>query len=183
MGVRVMISPWTLVDEKSENFAYMNEHDLFTGSIDGKGHGRFLRAQYQYDPTNPEAARYLWSKWKENYVDLGIRTFWLDPCDEFHDIQDYDQVLFHIGPAREAHSYFVVAHQRNIYQGLLAAGEKEVVTICRNAWAGSQRYGACPAPHDIMSSFDTERVHEGWPQRHDERHPVVELRHRRIHHP
>jgi len=91
---------------------------------------------YQYDPTNPEAAKYLWSKWKQNYVDLGIRTFWLDPCDDVHLLQDYDQVLFHIGPAKECHAWFPVAHQKNIYEGLLAAGEKEVVTICRNAWAG-----------------------------------------------
>ena len=155
MGVRIMISPWTLVDEKSENFAYMKEHGLFTGSIDGKKDTvNFNGPKYQYDPTNPEAARYLWSKWKENYFDIGIRTFWLDPCDEFHDIQEYDQVLFHIGPAKEAHAYFPVAHQKNIYEGLIASGEKEVVTICRNAWAGSQRYGACPAPHDILSSFE-----------------------------
>jgi len=155
MGVRIMISPWILVDEKSENFAYMKEHGLFTGSIGGKKDTvDFFGPKYQYDPTNPEAAKYLWSKWKANYVDLGIRTFWLDPCDEFHEIQDYDQVLFHIGPAREAHAFFVVAHQKNIYEGLLAAGENEVVTICRNAWAGSQRYGACPAPHDILSSFE-----------------------------
>jgi alpha-D-xyloside xylohydrolase len=155
MGVRIMISPWTLVDEKSENFAYMKEHGLFTGSIGGKKDTvEFFGPKYQYDPTNPEAARYLWSKWKANYVDLGIRTFWLDPCDEFHDIQDYDQVLYHIGPALEAHSFFVVAHQKNIYEGLLAAGEREIVNICRNAWAGSQRYGACPAPHDILSSFE-----------------------------
>ena len=155
MGVRIMISPWTLVDEKSENFAYMKEHGLFTGSIGGnKDTVDFQGPKYQYDPTNPEAAKYLWSKWKENYFDIGIRTFWLDPCDEFHEIADYDQVLFHIGPAKEAHAFFPVAHQKNIYEGLLAAGEKEVVTICRNAWAGSQRYGACPAPHDIMSSFE-----------------------------
>ncbi|MEI6513069.1 MAG: TIM-barrel domain-containing protein, partial [bacterium] len=53
-----------------------------------------------------------------------------------------------------AHAFFVVAHQKNIYDGLLSAGEKEVVTICRNSWAGSQRYGASPAAHDIMSSFE-----------------------------
>ncbi|MCY2995609.1 MAG: family 31 glucosidase [Planctomycetota bacterium] len=155
LGVRIMISPWTLVDEKSENFAYMKEHGLFTGSLGGKKDTvNFGGPKYQYDPTNPEAARYLWSKWKANYVDLGIRTFWLDPCDEFHELADYDQVQFHIGPAKEAHAFFPVAHQKNIYEGLLAAGEKEVVTICRNAWAGSQRYGACPAPHDILSSFE-----------------------------
>ena len=155
MGVRIMISPWTLVNEKSENFAYMKEHGLFTGSVDGKKDTvEFGGPVYQYDPTNPEAARYLWSKWKKNYFDIGIRTFWLDPCDEFHGIEDYDQVLFDIGPAKEAHAYFPVAHQKNIFEGLIAAGENKVVTICRNAWAGSQRYGACPAPHDIFSSFE-----------------------------
>lgn len=154
-GVRIMISPWPLVDEKSENFAYMKEHGLFTGSIGGKKDTvEFHGPKYQYDPTNPEAAKYLWSKWKQNYFDIGIRTFWLDPCDEMHEIQDYDQVVFHIGPAQESNAFFVIAHQKNIYEGLLAAGEKEVVTICRNAWAGSQRYGACPAPHDILSSFE-----------------------------
>ena len=155
MGTRIMISPWILVEEASENFAPMKEHGLFTGSIDGtkdtvsfSGPGKYI-----YDPTNPEAAAYLWSKWKENYFDLGIRTFWLDPSDDFHAITDYDQVLYHIGPALEAHCYFPVAHQRNIYEGLHAAGEDEVVTICRSSWAGSQRYGASPAAHDIESSF------------------------------
>ena len=155
-GVRIMISPWTLVDEKSENFAYMKEHGLFTGSIKGEADTvEFANSMsYQYDPTNPESAKYLWSKWKQNYVDIGIKTFWLDPCDEFHSMQDYDKILFHIGPAKECHAWFPVAHQKNIYDGLVAAGEKEVVTICRNAWAGSQRYGACLAPHDINSSFE-----------------------------
>ena len=158
LGYRIMISPWTLVDEKSVNFAYMKEHGLFTGSIGGKK-DTIGAGVYQYDPTNPEAAKYLWSKWKQNYVDLGIRTFWLDPCDDLHEVQDYDQVLFHIGPAKECHAWFPVAHQKNIYEGLLAAGEKEVVTICRNAWAGSQRYGACPAPHDINCSFEDLEIY------------------------
>ena len=47
-----------------------------------------------------------------------------------------------------------MAHQKNIYEGLTTAGEQEVVTICRSSWAGSQRYGAAPAAHDIMSSFE-----------------------------
>ncbi len=155
MGVRIMISPWILVDERSENFAHMKEHGLFTGSIDGeKGTVEMCGTKHQYDPTNPEAAAFLWSKWKENYFDLGIRTFWLDPCDDVHDIADYGQVRYHIGTGTEVHNVFPVAHQKNIYKGLISAGENEVVTICRSSWAGSQRYGASPAPHDIMSSFE-----------------------------
>jgi alpha-D-xyloside xylohydrolase len=71
MGVRIMISPWILVDEQSENFAYMKEKGMFITSIDGtKDTVHFGGSEgenpykYQYDPTNPAAAAYLWSKWK-----------------------------------------------------------------------------------------------------------------------
>ena len=161
MGVRIMISPWILVDQKSENYEEMKKKRMFIGSFDGKKDtvkfggikGENIN-KYQYDPTNPEAAEFLWRKWKENYFDIGIRTFWLDPCDDLHEIVDYDQVSFHIGSAKEVHCFYSVAHQKNIYDGLRAAGENEVVTICRSSWAGSQRYGASPAAHDIMSSFE-----------------------------
>jgi alpha-D-xyloside xylohydrolase len=155
MGTRIMISPWILVSPKSENFQHMKANNMFITSRDGKKDTvNFSGAAYQYDPTNPEAGKFLWSKWKQNYFDLGIRTFWLDPADDFHEIDDYDQILYKIGPATEAHCYYPVAHQKNVYQGLVAAGEKEVVTICRSSWAGSQRYGAAPAHHDILSSFE-----------------------------
>lgn len=62
MGVRVMISPWTLVDEQSDNYLPMKEKGLFTGSVDGKHDMvEFYGPKYQYDPTNPEAAEYLWA--------------------------------------------------------------------------------------------------------------------------
>ncbi len=155
MGVRIMISPWVMVSPESENFQAMKDGNMFTWSKDGKKDTvRFSGTSYQYDPTNPEAAKFLWDKWKKNYFDLGIRTFWLDPSDDFHKIYDYDQILYKIGPATEAHCYYPVAHQKNIYEGLIAAGEKEVVTICRSSWAGSQRYGVAPAHHDILTSFE-----------------------------
>jgi len=155
MGTRIMISPWILVSPKSENFEKMKAAKMFVTSRDGKKDTvQFQGPAHQYDPTNPEAGKFLWSKWKQNYFDLGIRTYWLDPADDFHAINDYDQMLYHVGPATEAHCYYPVAHQKNVYQGLVAAGEKEVVTICRSSWAGSQRWGAAPAHHDILSSFE-----------------------------
>lgn len=160
MGVRAMISPWVLVEEESENFAQMNAEGLFTKDIDDgedwlpwNTQGKMVRTR-QYDPTNPRAGVFLWDRWKKNYFDLGIRTFWLDPCDDLHEIRDYDRVLYHSGPALEAHSYYAVAHQKTIHDALHASGEQEVVTICRSSWAGSQRYGASPAAHDIKSSFE-----------------------------
>ena len=163
MGVRIMISPWTLVDEKSENFR-LHEGAWPVYRLHGReeGHRRVRRPQVPVRPDQPGSRPVPVEQVEAELFDLGIRTFWLDPCDEFHEIADYDQVLFHIGPAKEAHALFPVAHQKNIYEGLHAAGEKEVVTICRNAWAGSQRYGACPAPHDIDSVLRASgRVHEG----------------------
>jgi len=155
MGARVMISPWTLQSHNSKNYKEMKEKGLLTASVgdaydDVDFDGEMCA---QYDPTNPAAADFMWSKWKESYVDRGITTFWLDPCDEFHTIEHYDKALFHIGPAKECHSMFVVAHQKNVFDRLHACGEHEVMNICRNAWVGSWRYGACPAPHDIESSF------------------------------
>ncbi len=155
MGIRVMVSPWTLVAKRSIHYEEMEKSGLFTGSVDGKHDEIPFREDLcrQYDPTNPEAADYLWDKWKTSYVDKGITTFWLDPCDEFHQITEYDTATFAIGKALETHSMFVIAHQKNIYDRLRACGEKEILNIARNAWVGSWRYGVCPAPHDIECSF------------------------------
>lgn len=160
MGVRVMVSPWILVEEKSENFAAMREQGFFIGSLDAEEDwlpwmtdGKHVRAR-QYDPTNPQAAEYLWQRWKQNYFDIGIRTFWLDPCDDLHPIGEFGRTLYHIGPGLASHGYYPVAHQKNIHDALHQSGEHEVVTICRSSWAGSQRYGASPAAHDIKSSFE-----------------------------
>lgn len=158
-GIRIMVSPWILSEQDSVHHEYMKEHGLFTGWV-GEGDGLVDfdgKMADQIDPTNPETVEYQWKQWKESYVDHGITTFWLDPCDEFHRIDEYDKVTFHIGPAKECHSAFVIAHQKNTFEALNRLGEHDVISICRNAWAGSQRWGACPAPHDIMSSFEHMR--------------------------
>ena len=155
MGVRVMASPWILVEPQSENYEEMKRRHMFISSgrgalpepLDG------LQAEH-YDPTNSEAAQFLWNKWKQNYFDLGIHTFWLDPCDPFYAIKDRADLRYRLGRGIEVDSYFPVAHQKNIHDGLNASGESEVVTLCRSAWAGSQRYGAALWSGDIVSSFE-----------------------------
>lgn len=155
MGVRVMISPWVLVEPQSENYEEMKRRHMFITSDRGALPEPFYARQTaHYDPTNPQAAQFLWSKWKHNYFDLGIRTFWLDPCDPFYAIKDRADLRYRLGKGIEVDGYFPVAHQKNIYDGLKASGESEVVTICRSAWAGSQRYGAALWSGDIESSFE-----------------------------
>jgi len=155
MGVRVMISPWVLVEPQSENYEEMKRRHLFVTSDRGARPEPLNGIQAEhYDPTNPEAAQFLWSKWKRNYFDLGIHTFWLDPCDPFFAIKDRADLRYRLGKGIEVDSYFPVAHQKNIYDGLKASRESEVVTLCRSAWAGSQRYGAALWSGDIESSFE-----------------------------
>ena len=168
MGARIMISPWVMMEERSENFAEFRRLGIYVkgpggveawwpgdppGSASEHPADRPRGRTLQYDPTHPDAGPFLWQRWRRNYVDLGIKTFWLDPCDDLSLIADYDKVRYHAGPGVEANCFYPVAHQKNVYDGLRAAGEPEVVTICRSSWAGSQRYGASPAAHDIASSF------------------------------
>lgn len=155
LGVRVMISPWVLVEPQSENFDEMKRRRLLITSDRGALPERLNGHQAEhYDPTNPEAARFLWSKWKQNYFDLGIHTFWLDPCDPLYAIKNRADLRYHLGKGIEVDGYFPIAHQKNIHDGLKAAGESEVVMLCRSAWAGSQRYGAALWSGDIESSFE-----------------------------
>jgi alpha-D-xyloside xylohydrolase len=155
-GIRVMISPWILVEPKSENYEEMKRRHMFVTSDRGLLPEASIPAPQaeQCDPTNPEAAQLLWSKWKQNYFDIGIRTFWLDPCDPFYAIKDRSDLRYRLGKGVEVDGYFPIAHQKNIYDGLKACGEHEIVTLCRSAWAGSQRYGAALWSGDIESSFD-----------------------------
>jgi len=48
-------------------------------------------------------------------------------------------------------------HARGFYEGMLDAGEAEVVLLCRSAWAGSQRYGVAVWSGDIPATFDSLR--------------------------
>ncbi len=156
MGIKLMISPWTLLAPEGENYEWMQKNNAFTFRPDMDNDDPiFFDKQIlrQYDPTNPVAATRIKEAWKRNYVDNGIDIFWLDPCDDFHEIADYDKVFYHIGPGVESHSFYVTQHQKNIYEMLKESGVSEVCNIVRNAWAGSQRYGACLAPHDIESSW------------------------------
>ncbi|GIS63916.1 MAG: hypothetical protein CM1200mP3_01640 [Chloroflexota bacterium] len=78
MGVRIMISPWTLIEDDSENFIPMRDRGLFTRSVNGKKDTVSFRQKdvHQYDPTNPEGPQNISGKsGKKNYFDLGIKHF------------------------------------------------------------------------------------------------------------
>jgi len=91
MGIEVMISVWPTVDHKSENYEEMREKGYLIRADRGHPiamdfHGNIIH----FDPTNPEARKYVWNKIKKNYYDHGIKIFWLDEAEPEYTYYDYD---------------------------------------------------------------------------------------------
>jgi alpha-D-xyloside xylohydrolase len=106
-----------------------------------------------FDPTNPGAREYIFSKAKEHYYDNGIKVFWLDEAEPEFGIYDFDIYRYHLGPALQVSNVYPMMYAKAFYDGLKALGETKILNLVRTAWAGSQRYGALTWSGDIHSSF------------------------------
>ena len=65
---------------------------------------------------------------------------------------DVDNLRYHLGPGLEVANLYPQLHERGFYEGMRSEGETDVITLCRSAWAGSQRYGAAVWSGDIPST-------------------------------
>jgi alpha-D-xyloside xylohydrolase len=110
-----------------------------------------------YDSTNPEARDFIWSRVKRNYYDYGIRTWWLDACEPELVPEAPENLRYHLGPGLETTNIYPMLHARGFYEHMQAQGETEILSLCRSAWAGSQRWGALVWSGDIDSTFDDLR--------------------------
>ncbi|NMB45719.1 MAG: family 31 glucosidase [Firmicutes bacterium] len=158
MGIEVMISVWPTVDHKSENYEEMREKGYLIRADRGHPiamdfHGNTIH----FDPTNPEARKYVWNKIKKNYYDHGIKIFWLDEAEPEYTYYDYDLYRYHLGPVVQVGNIYPVAYAKAFYDGMRAEGQDNIVNLVRCAWAGSQRYGALVWSGDIHSSFKSMR--------------------------
>jgi alpha-D-xyloside xylohydrolase len=165
MGVKLMVSIWPTVNPASENYAEMEDLGLLVGSERGIGvqipiwdrdaSGRALMTFY--DATNPQARAYIWAKVKEGYYKYGIRTWWLDACEPELRPEQPENLRYHLGPGAEVSNIYPMLHAQGFYDGMRAEGEEEILSLCRSAWAGSQRYGALVWSGDIDSTFEDLR--------------------------
>jgi alpha-D-xyloside xylohydrolase len=166
LGIKVMVSVWPNVNPASENYAEMaergllveNEHglDFQLAFWDRDNPGVRIPMTF-YDSTNPEARAFIWSKAKQNYYDYGIRTWWLDACEPELVPEAPENLRYHLGPGLEITNIYPMLHVKGFYEGMQAEGEEEILSLCRSAWAGSQRYGALVWSGDIESTFDALR--------------------------
>jgi alpha-D-xyloside xylohydrolase len=166
MNVRLMVSVWPSVSTLSANYAEMLGQGLLLATDQGPpfhtefpdGGSPVAPPVSFYDPTNPAAREYLWQKLHQGYYGLGIRVFWLDACEPEIRPGHTQNLRFHAGPGPAVANRYPLDHARAIYDGMRAAGEDEIITLCRSAWAGSQRYGAAVWSGDIDVTFETLRA-------------------------
>jgi len=158
MGIEPMVSFWPQVDWRSENYEEMKQENLLVKSANGvdvqmsfHGNNAFV------DPTNPRAREYVWNKCKQNYVDNGITSFWLDEAEPEFVPYDYERYHYHIGPVLQIGNVFPREYERLFYEGLKSTGKDDIVSLSRCAWVGSQRYAALVWSGDIHSTYEDFR--------------------------
>ncbi|MFD5321372.1 TIM-barrel domain-containing protein [Streptomyces sp. NPDC127098] len=163
MGVRLMMSVWPSVTAVSVNFNEMLERGYFVRNERGvevgvlsrdKGVENRTYMQF-YDPTNPAARAYVWERVKRGYHDHGVRVFWLDASEPEMRPAAPDNLLYHAGPGQEVGNLYPRENARMIWEGMREAGEEEILSLNRSAWAGSQRYGAAVWSGDIRADWDS----------------------------
>jgi alpha-D-xyloside xylohydrolase len=164
-GTRLMVSVWPSVSPLSENHWEMDRRGLFIGTEHGpvahsewpdKGIDAFVKVAF-YDATNPRAREYVWSKLRDNYLAHGIELWWADACEPEIKHTHQSNLRYHAGPGPEVGNVYPRENSRMLYEGMLAEGRTEVVTLNRSAWAGSQRYGVVLWSGDVFTTFDDLR--------------------------
>ena len=153
-----MVSIWPAVDFRSENYEEMKQQNMLVKSNSGVDVQMIFHGNNAFmDATNPKTRRYVWEKCKQNYADLGIRTFWLDVAEPEYTSYDFENYRYYSGTVLETGNIYPREYARLFYEGQKENGQDDIVNLIRCAWAGSQRYGALVWSGDIMSTYEDFR--------------------------
>jgi alpha-D-xyloside xylohydrolase len=158
MGIELMVSIWPTVDKTSENFDEMLHKGYLVRTDRGVSTTmECLGDTVFYDPTNPDARKYVWNKVKHNYYNKGVRIFWLDEAEPEYSVYDYDLYRYFAGTDLQVGNIYPLMYAKTFFDGMESEGQANIINLIRCAWAGSQRYGALVWSGDIYSSFDVLR--------------------------
>jgi alpha-D-xyloside xylohydrolase len=166
LGVELMVSVWPTVNPTNPVYKEMSERRLLAETVRGvQAHipvadttpeGVSMTAFY--DATNPDARAFVWERVKKNYLDLGVRVYWLDADEPELMPMHAENIRYALGTGLEVTNIYPLLHQKGFYDGMRAAGHDEIINLSRSAWAGTQRYGAAVWSGDIRSRFDILRA-------------------------
>jgi alpha-D-xyloside xylohydrolase len=158
LGIELVVSVWPTIDEQSSNYGKMAEQGLLVNADRCNAiHMTWMGNTTFYDATNPKAQEFVWEQCKKNYYDYGIRCFWLDEAEPEYGPYDFDNYRYYEGPALQCTNRYPVGYAKGFYDGLKKEGEKDIMSLVRCAWAGSQKYGVLTWSGDVYSSFRSMR--------------------------
>jgi len=167
MDIKVMVSIWPTVNLNSKNFEEFEKNGYLVQTKKGFNVLKNIKDTYSgdrnlvkfIDTTNPATRKYLWKLVKKNYFDFGIKIWWLDAIEpETNMFLPHDNFIFYAGDGEEVALLYPLGQQECFYQGMKGEGEKEIITLCRSGFLGSQKYGAAIWSGDIDSTFESLRV-------------------------
>ncbi len=154
MGIKPMVSVWPALERSSKNYTPMLEKGYLVDTDKGLPiHTDFYNLAY-FDVTNSDARDYVWEQLKNGYVKHGIKHFWLDCAEPEFRGYHLDNYRYSNGNTTMVANEYPKYYTKMVWDGLKAEGEKEVVSLVRSAWTGSQKYGALVWSGDIESTFD-----------------------------
>ena len=149
-NMKIMVSVWPHVEEKSDNFLTMKTMGLLTH--DANGSAMSVSGDLHIpDQFNPETRDFIWDKIKRHYYDSGIKIYWLD-ADEPERSRPGLQ-WWYGRHDDEIAMVWVREHQRTFYDGLKEQDEDEFIVLSRQAWVGSHRMNVAVWSGDIDSSW------------------------------
>jgi alpha-D-xyloside xylohydrolase len=163
MGIKVMISVWPTINGISDNYQKMKERGYLIETNRGlPSHWNLTDTNapglpapvYFYDATNPEARKFIWEQIEKGYHQHGIKVFWLDACEPEMYPTDPENLRYHLGNGLAVTNIYPRMQAQAFFEGMKSSGEDEIITLCRSAWAGSQKFGAAVWSGDIESTFE-----------------------------
>ena len=158
MGIKVIVSVWPSVDKKSENFLDMYQKGLLITTERGSNQTYEYQGDcLEIDATNPATREYVWNICKKNYYDLGIDGFWLDNSEPDYGVYDFDNYRYYLGTALSCSNIYPQYYSRIYYENEKKEGRKDIVSLLRSCWAGSQKYANVVWSGDVPSTFESLR--------------------------
>lgn len=164
MGIKLMVSMWPTINENSENYQYMRDHNMLLRTASGSNRVfDFYGPQAEIDPSNPAARTYIWNRLKENYIDNGVDLMWFDEAEPEIHPEHFDNILMYAGRGDEVGLIYPYYYAQLVYDGMREMGREDVVTLSRCAYIGAQKFGTVVWSGDIRSSFEslTEQIKSG----------------------
>lgn len=159
MGIKLMVSMWPTVNEKSENYREMLDGNMLIRTKSGSNRVfDFYGPQAEIDPTNPDTRRFVWEKLKQNYIDNGVDALWFDEAEPEIHPEHFDNLILHAGNGEEVGLLYPYYYAKLVYDGMKSIGRNDIVTLSRCAYTGAQKFGALVWSGDIPSTFESLRM-------------------------